>query len=277
MPSRRRRKVRVYSREVLVRLSAFKGTLILFLIGVIAGSILLRLRYPLGFLESIYQAVTLMFFASTLPYPTGYPFYQIIWIVFPLFGLLMLAQSLEGIGSAIKFGDTTSEEWNQEVTKILENHIIVTGIGNLGVRVVEDLVQKGQDIVMIDLVPDDVKRSLIEHYQKSYRIPLVEGDSRLEHVLLQAGLERAQAIMLLIDDDLTNLKIATKVRKIRPKIKLILRMFDLEFGEEMSKIMKFSLFSTTKIAVDHFIQDLDLKKSVERPNEASTAPEEYDV
>lgn len=257
MPRPLRKRVTVYYREVRIRLKAFRVFLITFFVVTLTGAFALTLKYSeLSPTEAYYQAVTMMFFASTLDYPRGDLLYEIMWIVYPVFGLILLADGLTGIGVSLKFGDVTSEEWNLETVKIMDDHIILVGIGNLGIRILNNLLDERERLVIIDKMDESVHEEVVQDFQITYRIPVIKGEAQYDHVLEQAGIENAAAMVICIDDDFLNLKIAMKARKMNPKIKIIARIFDIEFGEEIAAKLNLTLLSTTKIAVGTFIEKL---------------------
>jgi voltage-gated potassium channel len=55
------------------------------------------------------------------------------------------------------------------------------------------------------------------------KIPVIQGDAKRHDVLLQAGLDRARGICIVIDNDADNLYITVTARSLNPKIKIITR------------------------------------------------------
>lgn len=261
MPKSISRKIIVYGREVFVKLAQFRGSFLWFVVAIMSAAITLKFSFDdLGWIESVYQAITLMFFATDLAYPKGRIYLELLWIIYPMITLLIVLDGLSGFGQAIKFGDVRSEEWNLEMSKILENHIIVVGMGNLGVRVANELVKSEWDFNIVDKEGGE-HEDRIHFYREVHRVPVIVGDATVESVLEKAQIKTASSIMVLIDDDLLNLKIAMKARKLNPNIHIVLRMFDIEFGKELADELNFSLFSTTKLAVDAFMDEIRRLKS----------------
>jgi|SRR5580658_9173102 voltage-gated potassium channel Kch len=55
------------------------------------------------------------------------------------------------------------------------------------------------------------------------KIPVIQGDAKRHDVLLQAGIDRARGICIVIDNDADNLYITVTSRSLNPKIKIITR------------------------------------------------------
>ena len=251
------RRIIVNYRELRIRLKAFRFFLILFLVVVGAGTVILQSRFHLPWTRAVYEAISLMFFATTLDYPTGKLFLEFMWIFYPMFGLLLVADGLSGIGVSLRLGDRTSKEWNLEMAKVMQDHVIIIGLGNLAKRTIQQLIENDQDILLIDLLTNPSKAELVELYQTKHEMPFIQGDATMDHVLHEANVTKAKAVMILIDDDLLNLKIALKVRKLNPKLDIIMRFFDIEFGAEITKELNIDILSTSKIAVEEFIAKID--------------------
>jgi hypothetical protein len=216
--------------------------------------IILRIKLDLPLTKALYEAISLMFFASSLDFPSGDLFLEILWILFPLFGLILLADGLSGIGTAIKFGDPTSEIWNQEVARIMKDHVVIVGIGNVGFKILKEIVNMEYEVTVIDKDTDD-GREEFDEYQEDNRIPTIIGDASREGILEKASIEDASTMIIAIDDDLLNLKIAILAKKLNPGIHLVVRMFDLEFGNALKDKLGISeIISTSTISVPHFIK-----------------------
>lgn len=134
------------------------------------------------------------------------------------------------------------------VASTLKDHIILLGLGQLGYRVVGQLVEFKQDVVVIDLNPN---YDLMEKV-RSFGIPVIIDDGTREAVLVNAGLKRARSIVLCMEDDSLNLQIALKARNINPKIRVILRIFDDDFADSLTKQFGFIAISAPGISAPIF-------------------------
>ena len=113
----------------------------------------------------------------------------------------------------------------------LSDHIIICGIGRVGYRVINELLEFGEKVIAVNMtekeewLPDFAKRGVV----------IIMGDARQRRTLMNAGVERASALIACTGDDLANLDIALDARDANPKIKVVLRMFDTALAAKISK------------------------------------------
>ncbi len=176
-----------------------------------------------------------------------------------MIGIILLAEGLSNIGVSLRFGDTSSREWNTSMAKIMNNHTIIVGIGNVGLKVLTSLVLDNKtNVMVIDKKDEKGREDQFEDFQREHKIPMINGDASHEKVLLEANVSRADAIIILVNDDLLNVKIALLAKKLNPEIRTVVRMFDLEFGNSFkSKLGLDELVSTSSLSVPHIIKALD--------------------
>lgn len=128
-------------------------------------------------------------------------------------------------------------------------HIIVCGLGHVGFRVAKQLVDFGQEVVGIE---KDPRSPFLE---RVYRmgVPVILGEANRPEVLEQAGVKRAQAVVVATNNDLLNLDIAMHVRELNPNARLVLRLFDAELAERMGRALGIRMaLSASAIAAPAF-------------------------
>jgi Trk K+ transport system NAD-binding subunit len=102
-------------------------------------------------------------------------------------------------------------------------------MGDVGYRVVELLDRLGEPVrVVTDRVREE-RRVAAE----ARGIPVVLGDARNELLLIEAGLFEAKALLAATDQDLVNIEIALDVRRHRPDLPIVLRVFDEELARQL--------------------------------------------
>lgn len=106
----------------------------------------------------------------------------------------------------------------------LAGHVVVCGLGSLGLRIAEALRDEGQPVVAVD--PDPRERFAFE--ARGAGIPLVYGDAALERVLHYANVRAARALVVATSHDHLNVEIALVARSLAPRLPVILRFFDPE-------------------------------------------------
>jgi hypothetical protein len=115
-------------------------------------------------------------------------------------------------------------------TYAYKNHIVVCGLGRLGYFIVEELLQRGEKIVIIE---SDEHSPNIAHF-RAKNVDVYIGDARLPKVQQDVGVESCHALLSVTNDDYANLEIGLNARHFRPDVCLILRIFD----ESMAEIIR---------------------------------------
>lgn len=117
-----------------------------------------------------------------------------------------------------------------EVRRIPDSgHVIVCGLGNIGFRVVEELVQAKERVVVIE-------RELAGRFVATARrlgVAVIIGDATVREVLRQAHADSARAVVAATSDDLVNIEVALLVRDLMPTIRVVLRLWDPQLAQTL--------------------------------------------
>jgi Trk K+ transport system NAD-binding subunit len=108
-----------------------------------------------------------------------------------------------------------------------EGHIVVCGLSPVGFRVVEELMQQGERVVVID--QDPTQRFLAT--VRRLGAVVVIGDASLLEVLKQANTHTAKAIVAATNNDMTNLEVALLVREQNSDVRVVLLLNDPQFAQ----------------------------------------------
>lgn len=112
------------------------------------------------------------------------------------------------------------------------DHVIVCGLHDEGLRIVEQLRQAGVFAVMIDADPDP--RLVTELLRLD--VPFVSGDSREEAALSAAGLGRAKAVICAESDDLHTLATALLARELSQDVRVVAQLRNAAVGDALDEI-----------------------------------------
>jgi voltage-gated potassium channel len=250
-----RRTIRAELRDIRVLLQESRGPLILFVTLVVGGALVLRFFYTFpgtdqhpGLSESLYAMFGLIFFNPTLEFP-GEWYLQILFFVIPIVGLVAVADGILRFGVALVSKSDRAQKWQVAMASTYKDHVIVCGVGKVGYRVILELFKFGQDIVAIE---PDAEGRFVEKV-KALGVPVIAADARRSANLIQAGVERADAIIPCTDDELANLDIALDAREINPGIKVVMRTFDADLARRIEKGFGIhTAFSTSALAAPSF-------------------------
>ncbi len=145
------------------------------------------------------------------------------------------------------------EERAVKLANRLRNHIILVGCGHLGRRIIDRLLKMGLQFSLIVLPKDrDSNETVVKLLRDG--IPIIFGHATMEDTLLKAGIMNAKAIIIAINNDSVNMVIAEKAKKLNPRIKTVVRIFN----GSLARLAQQSgyadeVLSTTAISVDTYI------------------------
>lgn len=134
------------------------------------------------------------------------------------------------------------------IASTLNKHHILAGLGHLGYNVIQNLKGMNQQVAVIEQNPS---ADLITAVQR-LDVPIIHDDATRETALQAAGVKRASSIILCIQDDTLNLKIALKARSLNPEIRVVMRTFDDDFAKALSAQFGFIAISGTGLAAPAF-------------------------
>lgn len=96
----------------------------------------------------------------------------------------------------------------------MSGHVVICGWGRVGRQVATFLEHAGTELVVVDR--DASRLATAPH-------PTVEGDVTDDRTLVQAGVERAAAVVAALDTDADNLYVTVSCRALRPEAQIIAR------------------------------------------------------
>ncbi|MDQ6747326.1 MAG: NAD-binding protein, partial [Candidatus Dormibacteraeota bacterium] len=168
-------------------------------------------------------------------------------VAFMLFGATALAGFYALVTDAI-VGARLSAALGVPHGKI-KNHVIVCGLGNVGYRVIEHLVQRGVQVAACDL---DGRGRFVQ-VVRQLDVPVLIGDALLPASLRILGAERARAVVATTNDDVANIEIMMTARELGPKARLVARVFDQKLAERAaSRFGIDAAHSVSAIAAPYF-------------------------
>lgn len=193
---------------------------------------------------ALYQTARLMLLDPDIPFPNDL-LGELLFFLIPILGLSLIFQSVLDFGRLLLDKGSRREAWQVSLASTFKNHFIVCGLGRVSYRVVLQLLEVGQDVVVIerDWNSEFVARVL------GLKVPVILGDAREPAILQQAGLSRARGLLTGINDDLLNVEIAIAARNRRPDLQIVMRIFNQELDTTLEKSFgRNSAFSSSNIA-----------------------------
>ncbi|OBA83044.1 potassium transporter TrkA [Mycobacterium sp. 1164966.3] len=142
----------------------------------------------------------------------------------------------------------------------LRNHVIVVGLGSLGMRVISDLAEAGYDAAVIENDDDNPFLPVAAELD----VPVIFGDATLRQTLESAGIDRARAVAVLTQDDMVNIEVGIVLSEMygpdvmpelqRPDVPIVMRVYDRDLGFAVAQRFGFeNVRSTVELSAPWFI------------------------
>ena len=153
-----------------------------------------------------------------------------VWPLSPIGRKFTIVLIFAGVGLIVYFFSSMAEylvslnmevEWRRRRAKSMiqkmHDHVIICGYGQVGSSAAKTLKSSEHEVVVIDNDPERV--------MKAHDADLVslEGDATRDEVLLMAGIERAESIIVCTGDDSLNLFIVLSARSLNADFYIIAR------------------------------------------------------
>ena len=176
-----------------------------------------------------------------------------------VFGILLMLSAVALVAITIALIADRMVKRNAEIALgrrryRLKGHVIVCGLGRVGAQIVDELLRAGETVLVIEEKPDNRFLATV----RAHGARVLVGDASLTNNLSDAGVEKAQALVSVINDDLRNLEIGLNARSLQPDLRLILRIFDKGIAEEMREHLDIHFaLSTSVIAAERLVEILE--------------------
>jgi Trk K+ transport system NAD-binding subunit len=226
-----------------------------------ASTVWLRLAYrPTGaahisVLDALYFTVETV---TTIGYGDFYFRGQTWWVETGAIGLMLAGAAFVAVFFAlltnIVVDRRIAESLGQQRVTELTGHVLVIGLGAVGMQAVRQLVAAGRDIVVLE--KDERNRHLGQ--ARALGVPVVVADATQPEVLESVRLTRASAVAVLTSDDLANVETGLAVRDQlgpdRASTPVVLRIFDSQLARSVRHGFGFtSVRSTEALAAPWFV------------------------
>lgn len=118
----------------------------------------------------------------------------------------------------------------EDTAKGLEGHVIIAGFGRVGQAVCRMLRRHKVPFVALDLDPHEVSRAF------SRGLPVFFGNASRSEILKSAGLHKAAAVVITLDQPAAVGRAVQVIRRAEPDISIFVRSRDIAHGKELEQI-----------------------------------------
>ncbi|MEI6046820.1 MAG: NAD-binding protein, partial [Chloroflexota bacterium] len=131
------------------------------------------------------------------------------------------------------------------------DHIIISGLHQLGFSIIEQLRAAGIRMVVVD---DDPDPRLARQVQR-LKIKMIQDDARIPETLVEAGIYGASAIMACEENDLHNFETVLVANDLVPGIRAVASFFSQKVGEQLTKaVTNAKALSLSEKAAPSFVE-----------------------
>jgi Trk K+ transport system NAD-binding subunit len=251
MERRRRRDARTAWRYFRTVAREFRVTLAVLVAAILIGTAL-HLVTPFPQLGGDKPSLALSVFGSWMslfaqppfsPPPTWY--LQAVAAIYPVIGFVVIGEGVVRLGMLMLSRRGGEKEWMRVKASTYRDHVVLCGLGHLGYRVLLELVAQKQDVVCVEKRED----GRFVTPAKLLGVPVLIRDMKDDDALIAAGVPVARVLLAATNDDIANLEVALDARRMRPSIRVGMRLFDQQLAEKLRLTFAFdSVFSSSALA-----------------------------
>lgn len=165
--------------------------------------------------------------------------------IFPLFGFVLIGEGIVRFGLLMVSRRRREKEWMNVMASTYRDHVILAGLGHLGYRVYEELRAARIDVVILD---SNAGSPFVAQAKADGAAVLIR-DMQEDQSLLDAGIERARAIIIATNRDMANIEVALDARRMNPTIRVVMRLFDQRIAQKIAGALSVdAAFSSSSLA-----------------------------
>jgi voltage-gated potassium channel len=193
---------------------------------VVVGTLGYRLIEGWSLLDALWMVVitvTTIGFGEVQPLSEAGRIFSLVLI---LFGVGIVTYTATTFARAMIDGDMARllrQRRKERSMRKLENHYIVVGYGRLGRVVVEDLIQNGVPVCVVER-----DGSVVEELERSGKVPVVQGDGSCDDNLHLAGVERAQGLAIALPSAAEAVYVSMAASQLNPELNIVTRIDEPE-------------------------------------------------
>lgn len=186
----------------------------------IVDTLLLILRLDVPPLTALQEAVAVLATVGPSPHAEEHPEYQVFAIAAMLAAIILLAVFTAGLVDHLLTGRHIGLFGRRVMPR--SGHVIVVGMGQVGLRLCEALKDAGVAVAGVERNPEGRNLSIARNKD----IPVYLGDGSSRRTLDRLGVGRAVALAAVASDELDNIAVAITARALAPGVKVELRAGD---------------------------------------------------
>lgn len=186
---------------------------------VVAGGVGLASFEDISYWRGLEWALDTVATIGSIPEPdtVGGDVTKVVLTIFGVGTMFFVLVTLTELFVAGDLSGLLDERRMQRKISQLKDHYLICGFGRVGQQVAKDLRAGGVPFVVIDDNPD------VREHAEEEEVLLVEGRGSDDETMLEAGIERACAVVACVDSDAENIFATLTARELRPDIPIVAR------------------------------------------------------
>ncbi len=227
-------------------------TIVLLIILVLLGALIINDETN-NFREAIYRSLSIITHISLDDVTSNVP----LFFLFSIIGAVLNIYIIYTIINIIYEGKL--KKAMREVRKMvkvsgLNDHYIICGGGRVGGNVAKELARQGHDVVVVERSPEKVQKL------NEMGITTLELDALEKESLIEAGIERAKALVTCLGHDGENVLEIIVARELNPNVYIIARANFERFKKKLLQV------GANKVIMPEVIGGIALAQEAERVN-----------
>jgi voltage-gated potassium channel Kch len=116
------------------------------------------------------------------------------------------------------------------VGSTLNGHVIVCGLRGIGLRIVEQLYRSGEQVIVLSEFADRAQLDVVA----AWGVQSVGSQGNSAATLTVAGIQRARAVVCVVEQELANLEISLVARELRSDVRVVAQLGNQAIGRAVA-------------------------------------------
>jgi len=200
--------------------------------------------HPRTFLNALF-ATWMAMLAQPINSPPTTWYLNLLCGFYPVIGFVLIGEGVVRLALLMISKRRGEKEWMTVLASTYRDHVVLCGLGHLGYRVLEQLMHGGVPVVVLEKVADNP----FVTQARAFKVPILIRDMKEDQALIDAGIQRAGAVIICSNDDISNLEVAIDSRRMNPKIRIVMRLFDQQLASKIAGALTVdAAFSSSALA-----------------------------
>ena len=127
-----------------------------------------------------------------------------IHMLYPILGFIIIGEGIVRLALLVVSKRQGEKEWMRVLASTYRDHVILCGLGHLGIRVLQQLLAQGMDVVVLERN----ENGKFVSQGKALGVPIIHRDMKDDEALIECGIKYARVIVICTNDDMANLEAA---------------------------------------------------------------------